>query len=186
MVDEKVMVILNSFYSELSKKNDYFKPYLDRNASCEKWIQGEFIHWLYKLRNSGQIQEARLEQNYGPRAGLCDIGFTVNKKEYWCELQVIVTNYGMAGKPITNQVKHVMEDANKLKKNIQLDSSLIIFFAYPFSSSGRNDQQWASTHLLKLKDLLDFKGSPYIIKIDDKYEMRIYTASIKNERENKL
>lgn len=174
-----IHLIYSHFFDIIRERSEYLVPYLKRRASCEKWLQGEFVHFLYECKKQGKVLDADLERNYGPRKGLCDIWFkTAHNKEVWCELQVIVTNYAGPGKPITNQVQHVIEDATKLKACPCEDAEkLLLFMAYPFSRDGSNDHIWEVQHMMKIKEAVRIIVGPYVIPIDDIQEARIYLTS---------
>ena len=175
---EEYVPIYARFYEHLKSHSEYLMPYMNRQASCEKWMQGELIRYLYDCKRTGKINEADLEKNYGRRAGYCDIWFKVQGKEIWCELEVIVTNYGKSGKPITNQVDHVIEDAAKLKNCPENAERLLMFLAYPFARGGRNDDAW-KMHMNKIESSSELVMNPFSIPIDELHEARIYLARSK-------
>lgn len=171
--------IFTDFFSTIKERSDYLIPYLDRRASCERWLQGEFIHYLYELKKNKVIIDATIEKNYGQRMGLCDIWFQVADKEIWCELQVIVTNYGRPGKPITNQIRHIIEDGKKLRKcPIQMAEKLLMFMAYPIPKDKSSRQAWEDNHMARINDVAQNLIDPLIFSLNDKYEARIYLANI--------
>lgn len=164
-------------FEKIHNKSEYLYPYLDRQASCEKWLQAEFIHFLYEQINDGAITSAELEKIYGPRKGFCDIWFKMKDMEIWCELQVIVTNYSGPGKPITNQVKHVIDDAFKLEKcPVKSAKKHLLFLAYPFSQNGSNDSIWKVKHLSRIAEVSRLLMETYTFPLKGGYEARFYLA----------
>ncbi len=174
---EGVLDIYLGFFDELSKKSHYLIPYLDRTASCEKWVQGEFIAYLYDLMASNSINNASLEKSYGRGKGRCDIWFNTNKGEIWCEMQVIVTKYHGRKKPMKHRVQHVINDSEKLGECPIPDAQRhLLFLTYPLAISGINDGVWESRHLIRILDVATLILEPYCIPINDEYEARIFLA----------
>jgi hypothetical protein len=165
-------VVYKPFFNYIKIKSDYFIPFLDRRMSCEKWIQAEFIHFLYDLKTKGLIQDATAEKNYSLK-GLCDLWFKANDNEIWLELQVIVTNYGKPGKPITNQVDHVIGDANKLLSSASNGTYHLLFFVFPLDKYGSNDIIW-SKHFNKISTKMTLIMEPYSFDIDERNICKIY------------
>jgi hypothetical protein len=177
-----VIEIFPGFFEFISSQKDYFIPYVNRQASCEKWLQGEFIWYLYECKKIGAVVDANLEKVYGPKAGFCDIWFKTNEKEIWCELEVIVTNYNLPGKPITNQVQHVIDDIEKLKKCPSQDGEqLVMFVVYPMPVDKRKDDLWNSIHMSRIANVAEVIAQPSAIRLSDSYEARIYLARPKME-----
>lgn len=174
---EKVFI---QFFESLAARGEYLLPYEKRSASCEKWIQGEFIHYLNRSIQAGTVIDADLEKNYGPRAGLCDIWFRTKDKEFWCELEVIVTNYRKPGKPITNQVDHVIDDIQKLEKCPAYGAEkFVVFLVYPLSWDGSNEDIWSNRHMVRIGQVAQLLMAPHVIALDSQYEARIYIAAPK-------
>ena len=179
--------IFSGFFEFLSKQKDYFIPYVNRQASCEKWLQGEFIWYLNECKKIGTVVDANLEEVYGPKAGFCDIWFKTNEKEIWCELEVIVTNYNLPGKPITNQVQHVIDDVKKLKKcPNQGCEQLVMFIVYPMPVDKTKDDLWNSIHMNRIVNVAEVIAEPYAVRFNSKSEARIYLARPKYKTEDKI
>ncbi len=179
--------IFSGFFEFLSKQKDYFIPYLNRQASCEKWLQGEFIWYLNECKEIGTVVDADLERIYAPKAGFCDIWFKTNEKEIWCELEVIVTNYNLPGKPITNQVQHVIDDVKKLKKCPNQDcEQLVMFIVYPMPVDKTKDDLWNSIHMNRIVNVAEVIAEPYAVRFNSKSEARIYLARPKYKTEDKI
>lgn len=171
--------IFTDFFNIIKERSDYLTPYLDRRASCEKWLQGELIHYLYEQKKSQIILDATIEKSYGPGKGLCDIWFQATDKEIWCELEVIVTNYGKPGKPITNQIRHVIEDAKKLRKcSSKMAERLLMFMAYPIPKDKSSRQTWEDNHMARINDVAQNLIDPFIFSLNDEYEAIIYLAKV--------
>lgn len=134
---------------------------------------------MYQLRQKKIIQEAIPEKPYlEPRSGLCDIWFKKDGLEVWLELQTIVTNYGTPGKPITNQVSHVIGDAEKLKEKSINGAAHILFMVYPLECDGQSDYYWEK-HMSKINHYIKLLLPPFEFKIKERFCCRIYAGEVK-------
>lgn len=177
---EDYLKLYEDFFKSLSAKKDYLIPYMDRPASCEKWVQGEFIHYLYDCITKGTVLDATLEKNYkkDEKFGLCDIWFRTNSKEVWCELQAISITYGESRKPMKPQVDHVIKDAKKIiDKCHELNvEKHLLFIVYPIPVGEGEDSDWDKHHMKRINKAAKLIDKPYKISLDDRYEARIYLA----------
>lgn len=169
-------IVYQAFFEHLKNKSDYFIPFLERRMSCEKWLQGEFIYILYQMRKDNIVSEFVPEKLYPePRSGRCDLWFRFQNTEIWLELETIVTNYGSPGKPITNQIAHVIQDVERLKTKPKSGIHHVMFFVYPLAIDGSNDLRWAK-HMERMTEYIEIPREPIQIPIDIHDAFRIYLS----------
>lgn len=167
-------VVYHSLIEHLKNKSDYFVPFLERRMSCEKWLQGELMYILQQMKKEKLISEFVPEKSYPvPKSGRCDLWFMIKDSEIWLELETIVTNYGSPGKPITNQIDHVCNDAERLKTNTKGGFLHVMFFVYPLAIDGSNDLNWTK-NLERMTEYIEISMEPVQIPIDTKDALVIY------------
>jgi len=143
-------VIFNDAMVDLLGKSQYFKIFTRRRMSCEKWVQAEVLLRLDKLEERGAIAGYEAEKQYPAGKGeRCDMYFETGGSGHWVELQAVVTNYcGISGINITDRIKHVKEDVERLRGFVKSpDRRYVLFPAYPFSADGSDDASWKAHHL---------------------------------------
>lgn len=74
--------IFTGFFSTIKERFDYLIPYLDRRASCERWLQGEFIHYLYELKKNQVIIDAAIEKTMAREWGSVIFGFKQETRKF--------------------------------------------------------------------------------------------------------
>lgn len=148
--EPEVPSIFDHIFRHISEKGDHLVPALRRRMSCEKWLHIEAFHVLESLSDSSMIDSYIPEREYPTKQGRCDLYIKTKGTDAWIEFEVVVTNYGAPGKPITQQVQHVVEDARRLRDFIGCEKSWICCWVYPLASDGSNDEDWKA-HLDKMK-----------------------------------
>ncbi len=136
--------VFDAIVDHLSARPEYFIPFADRRMSCEKWIQGEILFVLRKLKAERLVSAFWPEKHYPGRRERCDIQFETDTGSHWVELEVVVTNYlGGYGINITDRVNHVIQDTERVKKMSGSESGYVLFLAYPFSRDESEKSAWA-------------------------------------------
>jgi hypothetical protein len=142
--------VFERIVSHLTAKSDYFIPFVERRMSNEKWVQGEILYVLRELKTGGVVLDYVPERAYPNRRERCDLYYAAPSGPNWVEMEAIVTNYqGGSGIPITNQVGHVIEDAERVREWTGDDSGYLFFFAYPFSPQF-NEMPFWNEHLERI------------------------------------
>jgi len=108
-------------------------------ASCEGWLKVELSHALDRL--PGVVVT--------PEAHNVDLTIRRGNDVVLCELKTFPTNYGRAGKPITNFIASVVRDLEKLaSRTDERTQGLSIWMAYYIPEPV--PPQWPA-HLAKVK-----------------------------------
>lgn len=108
-------------------------------ASCEGWLKVELSHALDRL--PGVMVT--------PEAGNVDLTVRRGDELVLCELKTFPTNYGRAGKPITNFIAGVVADLEKLaSRTNERTRGLAIWMAYYIPEPV--PPQWPE-HLVKVR-----------------------------------
>jgi len=146
--------IFNEAVARILSKTDYFRVFVKRRMSCEKWLQAEILHRFDELKIEGWPIESEAEKPYptGKKGERCDVYFESGNCSYWVELESVITNYcGKLGKPIKNQIDHILDDIKRLER-VKTDRSktYVLFVAYPFSADGSDDNTWRGKHLKRI------------------------------------
>ena len=169
-------IVYRAFFDHIKNKSEYFIPFLERRMSCEKWLQGEFLYILHQVEKDNIISEFVPEKSYPvPRSGRCDLWFRIQNTEIWLELETIVTNYGSPGKPITNQIDHILHDVERVRTKPKSGVRHVMFFVYPLAIDGSNDLHWAK-HMERMAKYIKIHIGPIQIPIDAYDALRIYLS----------
>ncbi len=167
--------------SHLGTELDHLVPVFDRRMSCEPWLHVEFGYVLRQMIDRGKITSMELEKPYPrPRGARCDIWFSGDDTEAWIEMKSVVTNYGGAGKPITNQVDSVIGDMQKLANAPADAERLVLFVVYPLASSGTDESSW-SHHMNKLEETLRIGVEPANLEVTPNKSLRLYLGSSRSD-----
>ena len=128
------------------------------------------------MKNEGDVDNFVPEKPYPIlKRSHCDIWVKIKETEIWLELEAIVTNYGSPGKPITDQISHILKDSEKLKTNTKGGSLKQMFFVYPLAIDGSNDLDWGK-HMKTLKEHIEILMNPVQIPIDTKDAFVMYLS----------
>ncbi len=142
--------LFDEVVEHLSSKRDHFDAVVARRMSCEPWIHVEAFAVLQKLSQTGDVESFYPEKEYPGDRGRCDLYVRTGGTSAWIEFETIVTNYGSPGKPITQQVAHVVEDAAKLSVLPSPESQWVFCVVYPLASDGSTDNKWEQ-HLSRIR-----------------------------------
>lgn len=126
----------------LKKNREKLQYPIRQKAKFEGWLKIELFYSIWdKLLDRNQDSEIELERSYHHNTKChCDIFFcTPKKKHVYLELKTINTNYDCNSnlimkktKPITKNVRSVIEDAKKLRKIKNKKAKRVVaFVVYP-------------------------------------------------------
>jgi len=109
--------------------------------SCEGWLKVEILHSLAEI--------IERPDDIGPEEENVDLTVRRESEKVLIELKTFPTNYGRAGKPITNFIDSVIDDLRKLSaKRLPGQTGLAVWMAYPIPQD--TPSQWTS-HVARIE-----------------------------------
>jgi hypothetical protein len=116
--------------------------------SCEGWLKLELVHDLRMFLPPTDIRpESILAASDALTRAAADIAINRGDERVLVELKTFPTNYGGAGKPITNFIDSVVADLQKLRVRRGSATGLVAWLAYPIPDGASS---WAG-HLERVK-----------------------------------
>jgi len=165
-LEKRLFDLIYACLKENRKKLQY--P-IRQKAKFEGWLKIELFYSIWhKLLDRNQDSEIKLEQSYRHNTKChCDIFFCTPKKKYvYLELKTINTNYDCNSdlimkktKPITKNVRSVIEDANKLEKIKNKEvKKIVAFVVYPLCEEKLDEWEYHESKInKKMGKFVDFK-----------------------------
>lgn len=132
--------------------------------SHEGWLK---IELLNALSDEGQL-------TLFPEKGNVDIVVYKGNSKESClvELKTFPTNYGGSGKPITNFIKSVIKDIDKLKaKHETAETGMVVWVAYPIP---QDNSIWNDSHYSKVYEQAGEPISSKMIKLGNNCHAHLY------------
>jgi len=114
--------------------------------SCEGWLKVELLTRLTALFLGKRI-DAEVFPEYGIKRKKIDLAIQSPDELILLELKTFPTNYGKAGKPITNFIDGVKGDLEKLSEVREEATGLVAWLAYPIPDPPKT---WP-VHLAKIQ-----------------------------------
>ena len=153
---EVLKPVMDAVRAVLTRRKDTVWLAIRQRAKFEDWLKLELAH---ALEEAG-LTDIRLECQYMGRKR-ADLAFHIEGGRCFVELSMCNTNWRVRGvesvtRPITKNVKHVLDDIKKLKEVREPDMGLALTLFFPVPTS------WSVQDLLER--IRNIKGGEELLK----------------------